>query len=91
MSRVIYKKEIHIGTNNLLLPPRASIIHFGLDPKSDLCIWYSLGVGDDTKADDQVHRILQIVGTGNPYPSDYMYIGTCKTGVFVWHLFEVPQ
>jgi hypothetical protein len=34
-------------------------------------------------------RTFVKVGTGEPIPDDYTYIGTLSEGRFIWHFFEV--
>lgn len=40
----------------------------------------------------RVDRRFQIVGTGNNFdPNGARYLGSAQTGIFVWHVYEMPN
>ena len=72
------------------LPEGAAILHFDIQG-GEPTIW---ALVDPERPTEQ--RKFEFVGTGHPllaerdgFPSSY--IGTCFSGLFVWHLFEAKD
>lgn len=66
-------------------PVLSRLLHAGLDPQGDLCLWYMV----DTDY-DSLHTVrhVKIYGTGrecNEPVEDYF--ATVLQGEFVWHIF----
>lgn len=36
-------------------------------------------------------RDFVVAGTGHPVPDDYVHVGSCMDGMFVWHVFETGR
>lgn len=70
------------------MPAEAEIIHVGLDPHGDPCLWAAI---PRTDAGPE-HRLIEVLGTGNPIPDrdgERVHLGSFTQGPFVWHIFEV--
>jgi hypothetical protein len=80
----IYKYPIGIvDEQQVRMPCGASIIHVGLDPQGDPCLWAQV----DTQQALE-HVTIFVVGTGEPFPEDSeMHLGSFVQGPFVRHVF----
>lgn len=81
--RTIYKYPIKITGVQEIRLPLGRVLHVGLDPTGQPCIWAEV----DTDCSPIVMPVY-IVGTGNPmpeHPTDH--IGSFVMGPFVWHVY----
>lgn len=80
----IWKFPIRITEEfDISLPVGAKILHVGLDPNKDACLWVQHDCGSGTEE----HTVF-VVGTGNPVPDKAKtYIGSFVQTAFVWHVF----
>lgn len=65
----------------------AEVLHVGLDPRGQLCVWMLL---DPDAAWSSFHRFT-VIGTGMPVPEAATYRGTVRDDPFMWHIFEYNQ
>lgn len=86
--RTIWKFPITIVDEQIItIPEGSTIIHTGLDPQGNPCIWAEVDSIAKLK-----RMIVYIVGTGNPLPEvDYLiepvHVGSFVQGPFVWHIY----
>lgn len=83
--QTVWKFQIKIeGAQAVMMPPHAQIIHVGLDPTGEPCVWARV-----TRSRDVVERTLYLTGTGQDLPEgDNRHIGSFNDGRFVWHAWE---
>lgn len=79
--RTIYKYKV--GKSHLI-PSDYSIVHVGLDPNGDACVWAM--VDPDITSFTRVDFCC--VGTDRPFSIDAKPIGTLISDQFVWHILE---
>jgi hypothetical protein len=81
----IYKYPIEItDEQEIQIPLGSEIMHAGLDPLGNPCIWVMVDVNECQSESVTVF----VVGTGHPMPHSYnCYAGTFVHGPFVWHVF----
>jgi hypothetical protein len=84
--RTIYKYEIGLGSS-VDMPLGADVVHCGLDPNGNICIWAMV----DPELDLKRTRGFVVVGTGHPLSEVDTYIGSFVQGSFVWHICEVDK
>ena len=77
---VIYKYPLKFGEVNEIRD--GFVVHFGADPKGDICAWIM------HYDDKDVIMKLYVVGTGHEFPNSHVAHGSCVDGPFVWHLIE---
>ena len=66
------------------MPEAAEILHFGLDPSGDPCVWALVVAGRKKR-----NRLLRLLGTGHQFnDTPGKYIGTVTRPPYVWHLFD---
>lgn len=88
VSRIIYKYQTtsrpDLAPHAPLVAetPRGDVIHFGLDPKRELCVWVAL----DDAADTSLSVVYEVVATGQTFPSALAPVASTVVGAFVWHL-----
>ncbi len=84
--KTIYKYELTDRTTTPVQIPRDfEILSIGLDPQDIVCVWVLV----DTLTPTQEGTFLTF-GTGWELPDDIKsktFIGTVKTGMFIWHIF----
>jgi hypothetical protein len=87
MSRTIYKYPFSIESMfELSLPFGAMVIHAGLDPAGQPCLWAEF---DKAKSSVKEIRPFFCVGTGQSLnPMANAHIGSFVQGPFVWHIYE---
>jgi len=83
----IYKYPISITQNQEILAPQgAQVIHAGLDPQGNPCVWAIV----DPRNEDQPITIL-LYGTGwQMSEAPGRHIGTINHGPMMWHVFLTP-
>lgn len=83
-TKTIWKFPIDIvSKQRVVVPYEAEILHVGLDPAEQPCIWCLVEPGNTQEPID-----LFIVGTGHPAPFDAeQHIGSFVQKSFVWHVF----
>lgn len=88
----IYKYVIEpsLEAIDLTIPGGGPVISAGIDPSGNVCVWAMV---DTDKPDEKVRIIC--VGTGWPLDAamnaarDWLnFIGTVKTGIYMWHVFQ---
>ena len=83
-SNVIYKYKIQIIEYQCISMPRgAKIIHAGLDPVDEPCVWAL--IDPDQPA---IERELFIIGTGQSGVKVDNHVGSFIMGRFMWHVFQ---
>ena len=85
--KTIYKYPIGSFDSTLLkLPKKHTLLHAGLDPKEQICVWIELDTDDLPSLYKQLK--VSLVGTGCPIPKDTPeYFNTFLDGSFVWHVY----
>lgn len=71
----------------LHVPYGAKFLHVDRDTRDpdDLAFWFEV----ETEQAVIVNRPVVIIGTGHPIPADVRkYLGSVKTGAFIWHIYE---
>ena len=81
--RRIYKYPIDLPVTPLHIPVDAVVLHVGLDPSGESCVWVNQDINSPN-----VYRDFYILGTGQSIPDGLKYVGTYKEGAFVWHVWE---
>lgn len=81
----VWKFPIQIlDVQDVMMPPHAEIIHAGLDPQGQPCVWARV-----KPTDVKVERGVYLTGTGTPIPDgDNRHVGSFTHGPFVWHVWE---
>jgi len=85
-SNVIYKIQLSEPgyMKEIDMPDDAAVVHVGLDPQMEPCLWYRF---NQTRGDETKKRVkLTLIGTGMPFPAEYATLGSIVEGRFVWHL-----
>ncbi len=73
-----------IDAQIVMMPPRAEIIHAGIDPQGVPCVWARV-----VPEPANVERSIYVIGTGNPHPDgNNRHLGSFTHGPFVWHVWE---
>ena len=80
----IHKYEINIADElSVTLPKDAEILHLGLDPNGDVCIWAKVNTDNP-----MVELPLLVFGTGHNIPDNAKrHLGSVLQRFFVWHIF----
>jgi hypothetical protein len=87
MSQVIWKAQVNADPTHINMPKGATVVHAGLDPAEDSCIWFVC----DPDADTEV-RYFTVVGTGHKFASDAHHIGTYRYDAwYVFHILELGR
>lgn len=72
-----------IRTQTIQMPVSATVLHVGLDPLAQPCLWARI---DPTAP--LVEYSLYVSGTGQPVPDgDNKHLGSFVDGQFVWHVW----
>lgn len=81
--KTIYKYKIEIlDEQNISMPLGAKIIHAGLDPQGQTCVWALVDTNLKTE-----YREIYVRGTGHDINNDFAHVGSFVSGQFVWHVF----
>jgi hypothetical protein len=88
-NRRIYKYALDdkTGTGQLTqvkMDPTAPILHFGVDPDAQLCLWAAVDPNVLLET-----RTFVLLWTGQEIDQPLRHIATAVRGLLVWHLFEV--
>jgi hypothetical protein len=85
MKKTIWKWVIELTDRQVIEMPRGSKILTCQLQNGSICLWALVNPTQELE-----HRIIQIVGTGNPfeYATDPIYIASVQQSQFVWHIFE---
>ncbi len=70
----------------LEIPARSEVIHVGLDPEGNRCLWILLD-----PEDVKYTATFYIFGTGHNVDSRFQgsrHVGSFIEGPFVWHVFQ---
>jgi hypothetical protein len=83
----IYKYRLKIAdTQQIQMPEYAEVIHMGLDPLGDPCLWARVNPEYPAALVD-----IFVVGTGCNVPERAkIYLGSIKQDQFMWHIFRSP-
>lgn len=85
---VIWKYVLEITDRQTLVMPAGAELLSVANQNGRLCLW---ALADPSK--EKVPRCIEIVGTGNPIPTNpeeiRKFVGTVIIGPFVWHVFEI--
>lgn len=86
--RRIFRYEVPVDDRDhrVHLPEYVRIVKIGAR-RTDAVEFWGLVTGSDLSYD----RVFRVLGTGQPIPNGYEYIGTPEPvagGQLVWHLFE---
>ena len=83
----ILKYPLAVGKKNAIaiqgVMPTAFQPRFVEDQHGIPTLW--LGVDDKSPHTSMIN--IHVVGTGHDYSPDWAYLGSCKSGIFVWHIF----
>lgn len=80
----IYKYPLQITDVQRVLMPSGAKILCAQVQGDQVCLWAEVDTEKETEP-----RIIMIVGTGDPWRSDYYtYIGTVQLQGYVWHVYE---
>jgi hypothetical protein len=82
--KTVWKFPIKIeDVQSIEMPHGAMILHAGLDPTGQPCVW--AGVRSEIKTSKQT---VYVTGTGHPIPEGpTAYVGSFNQGTFVWHVW----
>jgi hypothetical protein len=82
--KTIYKYQLQLGDQRILLPENAQVLSTGVQ-NNKILIWVLVDT-DNTI----VPRLISVVGTGWEVPDMFRrrFIGTLQIENFVWHVFE---
>lgn len=79
----VYKYPFQIDDTVMLrLPVGCRFLHWGKDPKDNLCVW----VLADPSA-ELTYQSFYVRGTGQTVPPDAEWKQLIVDGPFVWHIF----
>lgn len=83
----IWKYQLTIAREQTIRPPKgAKIIHTGLDPTGELCLWAEV----DTHEEGSEPLLIRIYGTGHMlYEVGQRHLGSVVIGDYVWHVYIV--
>ena len=85
--KTTYKYPLQItDQQTVTMPAGAQILHVGLGPHGDVCLWALVDSGKPTEL-----RHIVVTGTGHPVPDGVTYLGSVTSGIFVWHVWEAPS
>jgi hypothetical protein len=80
----IWKFRLEItDSQQVKMPEGARVIHVGLDPQGELCMWAEVMVQNK-----QTERTIYVVGTGHVVSPNAKYLGSVTMNPFVWHVYE---
>lgn len=80
----IFKYTVPVDDTDHRIDLTGPILHVGSQGGGEVQFW-SMNYGDDV---DAVPYVFRVVGTGHPFPSGMVYVGTAFDGPFVWHLLK---
>lgn len=85
--RTVYKYPIQRATTKLELDAFARILHVGLDPSGQPCLWALVDTEETTKK----LRTFECFFTGENLArvNASGYVGTFIDGALVYHVFEI--
>ncbi len=88
-TRVIWKYELHPGTNEILVPPRSRIVGVAaVEPGSDA----PAVLIERARFWPATRTIrVRVVGTGESVPVKGAHIGSAWCGPFMWHAYELAS
>lgn len=84
--KVIYKYPLHNIENRVALPIVAKVVHFGICPEGQRCLWVEVEPSRDTR-----ERIFHVFGTGWSIPLEVTHLASMIDGGLVLHLYEQHQ
>lgn len=80
----VWKYPIEItDEQEIEMPSGAIILHAGLDPTGQPCVWAQLDPNRPLE-----RRKIYVAGTGGPMSWYHDHISTFVDGSFVWHVFS---
>lgn len=83
----VWKTELHMWTQGVLVPEGARFLDVGWQPPDSLVAWF---LCDPSKSVES--RLITVVYTGAPAPDDGHYVGTIQhPSGLVYHVFEGPR
>jgi len=83
--KTIYKYPLKItNVQQIEIPQGFNVLHVGLDPQDQPCIWAAV----DTTKETQMAQIV-VLGTGhNANGIEWMnHLGSFRQDCFMWHVF----
>lgn len=78
--RKIYKYSVRSGAS-AAIPAGGTVIHVGLDPSKNSCVWVEVDPGAP-KTDT-----VFVLGTGWDVPDSLTHVGSWVEGPYVWHAY----
>lgn len=83
--KTVWKYELMLSdrAQEVSMPLHAAVVHFAVQGNVP-CLWALVDPDGDRET-----RYFSVHGTGHPINDSLGYRGTCLSGQFVWHLFEV--
>ncbi len=88
--KTIYKYPLKIqDEQEIEMPPGAMVIHAGLDPNKDPCVWALVDrTRTRTRTSDLVPIKIRIAGDGRAIEEvPLIYVNSFVQGPFIWHVF----
>lgn len=85
--QVIWKTQLPLLYNTVIMPADAEIVSMGLDPENVPAIWYITRGAEAGK----INRSFAMVGTGHEFHDDFVsYISRYQVGSLEIHCIEYP-
>lgn len=74
---------ITMGDHAITTHERSKVLHVGLDPSGEPCIWLQVDTSQPF-----MHFGVFIIGTGHDVPREAVHhIGSFLDGEFMWHIY----
>ena len=82
--RTIHKYPLDLVTTQAVrMPAGAIILHTGLDPQGQLCVWAQVDTAKPTEPTP-----VWVIGTGQTIPKEALiHIASAVVGRSVWHVY----
>lgn len=82
----IWKWPLALSDNQAIDMPEDAMVLFVADQGGSPTIWTRNSPDAPSR-----RRNFCVRGTGHPIPDGAEYHGSCQSGPFVWHVFEMPS
>jgi hypothetical protein len=83
----IFKYELPVQDEVVVSMPMGAAIISAQAQRGAVTLWAEID-----PAARRIARRFRIVGTGHEFDrTGLRYVGTVQTGVFVWHVYEMPN
>lgn len=94
---VIYKYELDLMRNEIMMPVGSEILSAGLDPHNSLCVWAKVPIEIEITEDREIQHVgdatekhvVYVCGTGwSIGNTPCFFIATVKQDGYMWHILE---